>query len=216
MDVIAIDGLAGTGKSTLAYRLAQRLGLAHLDTGASFRMMAWAVARSSKDVNSEADVISVVKVTKISYETGICSVGGIDVTDQIRDDEISSVASKIAVYPSVREELCQWQRDWVRLHGPSVVEGRDISSVVFPNAKLKIFLKADELVRSQRRSESTKEAVAERDKRDMKREVAPVTIVNDAVVIDTTWLSVAEVEELVIGIWRNMSLPDENGVEADG
>lgn len=211
MDVIAIDGLAGTGKSTLAYRLAQRLSLDHLDTGASFRMMAWAVAKSRKDVNCEAEVTSVVNNTKISYEAGICSVDGLDVTGEIRGDEISSVASKIAVYSLVRDELCRWQRDWVTCHGPSVVEGRDITSVVFPDALLKIFLKADESVRSQRRSESSRESVTERDERDLKRDIAPVTVVNDAVVIDTTVLTVGEVEELVVGLWRDKSLPGESG-----
>ncbi|MDA8270169.1 MAG: (d)CMP kinase [Actinomycetota bacterium] len=202
MELIAIDGLAGTGKSTLARALAERLGLDYLDTGATFRMMALAMLRSNVRLEDEDEIMRVVDSVDISYEKGKSMVNGVDVTDAIRDEKVSSAASKIAVHPRLRERLLNWQRSWVASHGASVVEGRDTTSAVFPDAAVKVYLEADAKVRAARRSEATVATIAERDKRDSERKVAPLIRVPEAVEIDTTRLSRSEVENLVIDLWE--------------
>lgn len=202
MELIAIDGLAGTGKSTLARALAERLGLDYLDTGATFRMMALAMLRSNVRLEDEDEIMRVVDSVDISYEKGKSMVNGVDVTDAIRDEKVSSAASKIAVHPRLRERLLNWQRSWVLSHGASVVEGRDTTSAVFPDAAVKVYLEADAEVRAARRSEATASMIAERDKRDSERKVAPLIRVPEAVEIDTTRLSRSEVENLVIDLWE--------------
>ncbi len=202
MELIAIDGLAGTGKSTLARALAERLGLDYLDTGATFRMMALAMLRSNVRLEDEDEIMRVVDSVDISYEKGKSMVNGVDVTDAIRDEKVSSAASKIAVHPRLRERLLNWQRSWVASHGASVVEGRDTTSAVFPDAAVKVYLEADAKVRAARRSETTVATIAERDKRDSERKVAPLIRVPEAVEIDTTRLSRSEVENLVIDLWE--------------
>ncbi|MDA8080675.1 MAG: (d)CMP kinase [Actinomycetota bacterium] len=202
MELIAIDGLAGTGKSTLAKSLAARLGLNYLDTGATFRMMAWAALSSKANLESEAEVMNATDFAQIAFEDGRCFVNGTEVTDEIRTDAVSSAASKIAVFPQLRERLLLWQRRWVADHGDSVVEGRDMTSVVFPDAPVKIFLAADPQVRAIRRSEATADRITERDKRDSERAVAPLQKVPGAVEIDTTSLTVEEVEGLVVDLWE--------------
>ena len=202
MELIAIDGLAGTGKSTLAKALAERLGLNYLDTGATFRMMALAMLRSNARLEDEDEVMRVVDSVEISYEKGKCMVNGVDVTDAIRDERVSTAASKIAVHPRLRERLLNWQRSWVLSHGASVVEGRDTTSAVFPDAAVKVYLEADAEVRAARRSEATASMIAERDKRDSERKAAPLIRVPEAVAIDTTRLSRSEVENLVADLWE--------------
>jgi cytidylate kinase len=202
LELIAIDGLAGTGKSTLARALAERLGLDYLDTGATFRMMALAMLRSNVRLEDEDEIMRVVDSVDISYEKGKSMVNGVDVTDAIRDEKVSSAASKIAVHPRLRERLLNWQRSWVASHGASVVEGRDTTSAVFPDAAVKVYLEADAKVRAARRSEATVATIAERDKRDSERKVAPLIRVPEAVEIDTTRLSRSEVENLVIDLWE--------------
>ena len=202
MELIAIDGLAGTGKSTLAKALAERLGLNYLDTGATFRMMALAMLRSNVRLEDEDDVMRAVDSVEISYEKGKCMVNGVDVTDAIRDERVSTAASKIAVHPRLRERLLNWQRSWVLSHGASVVEGRDTTSAVFPDAAVKVYLEADAEVRAARRSEATASMIAERDKRDSERKAAPLIRVPEAVAIDTTRLSRSEVENLVVDLWE--------------
>ncbi len=202
MELIAIDGLAGTGKSTLAKSLAARLGLNYLDTGATFRMMAWAALNAKANLENESEVINATNSVLIVFEDGRCFVDGIEVTGEIRTDAVSSAASKIAVFPQLRKKLLEWQRRWVADHGDCVVEGRDTTSVVFPDAPVKIFLEADPQVRAMRRPEATSDRIAERDKRDSERAVAPLQKVPGAVEIDTTSLTVEEVENLVVGLWE--------------
>ncbi len=202
MELIAIDGLAGTGKSTLAKSLAARLGLNYLDTGATFRMMAWAALSSKANLENEAEVMTTTDAALITFEEGRCFVDGTEVTEAIRTDAISFAASKIAVFPRLRERLLWWQRRWVADHGDCVVEGRDMTSVVFPDAAVKIFLVADPQVRAMRHPEATADRIAERDKRDSERAVAPVQKVPGAVEIDTTSLTVEEVEGLVVDLWE--------------
>lgn len=202
MELIAIDGLAGTGKSTLAKSLAARLGLNYLDTGATFRMMAWAALNAKANLENEVEVINATDSALIVFEDGRCFVDGTEVTGEIRTDAVSSAASKIAVFPQLRERLLGWQRRWVADHGDCVVEGRDTTSVVFPDAPVKIFLEADPQVRATRRPEATADRIAERDRRDSERAVAPLQKVPGAVEIDTTSLTVEEVEDLVVDLWE--------------
>ncbi|TAN25009.1 MAG: (d)CMP kinase [Actinomycetota bacterium] len=203
VDLIAIDGLAGTGKSTIAKALAERLGLSHLDTGASFRMMAWVALNSNAELDSETEVLKATQNVSISYEAGKCLVNGVDVTKKIRDESVSDAASKIAVHPQLRQKLLLWQQQWVSDHGKSVVEGRDTTSVVFPDALVKVYLEADPHVRASRRNETAAANVIERDARDMSRTSAPIRKVADAVVIDTTRISISEVEDIVAGLWKS-------------
>ena len=203
MELIAIDGLAGTGKSTLAKALAERLGLSHLDTGASFRMMAWVALTSNARLDSEADVLKATENISMSYEAGKCLVNGTDVTKKIRQEPVSAAASKIAVHPLVRQRLLLWQRQWVADHGQCVVEGRDTASVVFPDARVKVYLEADPHVRASRRTEATTADLMERDARDMSRSNAPIRKVADAVVIDTSKMAISEVEDVVVGLWQS-------------
>ncbi|NNN18649.1 MAG: (d)CMP kinase [Acidimicrobiaceae bacterium] len=202
MDLIAIDGLAGTGKSTLAKALAIRLGLNHLDTGASFRMMAWAALNSGVNLDIESEVLKATKDILITYESGRSSVNNKDVTMEIRDERVSAAASRIAIHPGLRMRLLQWQRKWVSDHGASVVEGRDTTSVIFPDAAVKVYLEADPLIRASRRVESSANGIAERDMRDLSRTAAPLKRVADAVVIDTSTLPVSDIEDIVVALWE--------------
>lgn len=205
-ELIAIDGSAGTGKSTLARLLARRLSLAYLDTGATFRMLALAALESDIAVDDGERLAEFCEGLQISFEDARAYLGTSDVTQAIRDDHVSSAASRIAVHLEVREFLKLWQRDWVLSHGASVVEGRDIGSVVFPQAILKVYLWADHNVRSQRRVESSSSMVRERDERDANRTAAPLTRVADAVSIDTSGLVAQEVADIVVALWRERHL----------
>jgi len=202
LELIAIDGLAGTGKSTLSKSLASRLGLNYLDTGATFRMVAWAALKAAAKLENESEVMAVVDTVVIAFENGQCYVDGKEVTEEVRTEAISSAASKIAVHPRLREKLLRWQRQWVSTHGDSVVEGRDTTSIAFPDAAVKIFLEADPQIRAARRTETTLIRMAERDRRDSERVVAPLQKVPEAVAIDTSSLSVGEVENLVSDLWE--------------
>lgn len=201
IEIIAIDGLAGTGKSTLANRLSERLGISHLDTGASFRMAALVVLQNGIDPDNDDKMIQAVNQVEMSFENGVSYINGLDVSGEIRSEQVSSMASRIAVSPGLRLALLKWQRAWVDKHGASVVEGRDIGSVVFPDALVKVYLYADDIVRSRRRTESSEAGLRERDQRDLNRRAAPTVQVKDAVVIDTTLLGPEKVEELVAQLW---------------
>ena len=201
IEIIAIDGLAGTGKSTLANRLSERLGISHLDTGASFRMAALVVLQNGIDPERDDKMIQAVNQVEMSFENGVSYINGLDVSGEIRSEQVSSMASRIAVSSGLRLALLKWQRAWVDKHGASVVEGRDIGSVVFPDALVKVYLYADDIVRSRRRTESSEAGLRERDQRDLNRRAAPTVQVKDAVVIDTTLLGPEKVEELVAQLW---------------
>jgi cytidylate kinase len=203
--VIAIDGPAGSGKSTVARALAARLGLDYLDTGAMYRSVAFAVIQRSIDPD-DAEAIGAL-AAKVAIEVAEkVTVDGVDATVEIRGPEVTRLVSAVAANPSVRKEMVQRQREWADAHGGGVVEGRDIGSVVFPDAELKIFLTASDEERATRRSKEVLEldydevaaAIAKRDYLDSTRAASPLTKAPDAVEIDTSTLSVDEIVEQVM------------------
>ncbi len=195
--VIAIDGPAGSGKSTLSRALAVRLGIQRLDTGAMYRAVAWAVLQRQVDP-TDADAVADVAKTLIIDVGDRVSADGTDITEAIRGVEVSATVSAIAANPAVRALMVERQRQWVASHGGGVVEGRDIGSVVLPDAHLKLYLDASPDVRAARRSEEGAEAVARRDRLDSTRAASPLEVPDGARLIDTGAHSVEEIVEMVV------------------
>jgi len=195
--VVAIDGPAGSGKSTLSRALATRLGLERLDTGAMYRSVAWAVLEHGVDPGDAAAVADVAR--HLDVEVGDRVVAdGTDITEAIRGPEVSAVVSAIAANPAVRVVMVDRQRQWVADHKGGVVEGRDIGSVVLPDADLKLYLDAPPDVRAARRAEEGAEAVARRDRLDSTRAASPLGRPDGAHVIDTGAHSVEEIVDQVM------------------
>ncbi|MGN9894542.1 (d)CMP kinase [Micromonospora sp. L31] len=202
--VVAVDGPSGSGKSTVSRRLAAGLGARYLDTGAMYRAITWAVLRSGVDLT---DVQSVAKVAgEVDLRIGTDPQGygvtadGVNVDKEIRGPEVTAAVSAVAAVPAVRELLVARQRQMITNAGRIVVEGRDIGSVVAPDADLKVYLTASEAARAQRRSAedavdvvATAADLARRDKLDSTRKVNPLQQAPDAVVLDTTELGIDEV-----------------------
>jgi len=195
--VVAIDGPAGSGKSTLSRALAERLGLQRLDTGAMYRSVAWAVLRDGVDLADTAAVAALAGELVIDVGDRVV-VDGTDVTEAVRGPEVSATVSAVAANPAVRAVMVDRQRAWVAAHGGGVVEGRDIGSVVLPDATLKLYLDASPEVRAARRSEEGAEAVARRDRLDRTRAASPLERADGARVIDTGAYSVEEIVDLVV------------------
>ena len=151
--IIAIDGPAGSGKSTIAKALAKRLNLEYLDTGAMYRAVALISIQQKIETTDEKQVLAIAKEMDFNFEDGICVVNGFDATKEIRGSEVTRVVSVVAAMPTVRQEMVERQRLWVEKRSGGVVEGRDIGSVVFPKAKVKVYLTASEEVRAERRIE---------------------------------------------------------------
>ena len=190
--LIAIDGPAGAGKSTVARALAEALGFTYLDSGAMYRCVALAELRGAEDPLACA----------IALDPQV-TLDGEDVTDEIRTPQVSARASEVAARPEVRAHLVALQREMIR-HGDYVAEGRDIGTVVAPDAELKVFLTASPEERAQRRAAQTGADPAqvlaeqlERDERDATREHSPLKSADDALQVDTTGLSVDEVVEQI-------------------
>ena len=210
--VIAIDGPAASGKSTLARRLAEELGLAWLDTGAFYRAAALAVLRAGADLDDEKEAVEVVRGRVVSQEGGRTCLDGEDVETEIRTLRVTEASSRVAALPGVRRIMVQMQRRWVEDRGGSaVVEGRDIGSVVFPDAPVKVFLTADSDERARRRlaelggppeASDVQESLARRDRKDVTRAASPMRRMPDAVEIDTTVLSPDDAVRRVLGLVR--------------
>ena len=204
MRVIAIDGPAGAGKSTVARALAARLGLEYLDTGAMYRAVTLAAMRRGID---PADVDRVAELAEeISVEVGDHGVfvDGYEATSDIRTAEVTRAVSAVAANGRVRGELVRRQRQWASERNGGVLEGRDIGSVVFPDAELKVHLTASPRVRAERRSAETggdvdeiEAAIAQRDQYDTSRSHSPLVQSDGSVVVDTTGLSIDEVLERI-------------------
>jgi cytidylate kinase len=205
MTVIAIDGPAGSGKSTVARALAARLGLDYLDTGAMYRGVTFAALRRGIDPSESERVGRMVTDVTLDIGPDGVVVDGVDATIEIRGPEVSRAVSIVAANALVRAELVLRQRAWVAARGGGVLEGRDIGTVVFPDADLKVYLTADPEVRAQRRSkevtdldyETVAADLARRDAYDQGREVSPLTEAPDAFVVDTTGLDVEDIIDVI-------------------
>lgn len=193
--IIAIDGPAGSGKSSVARALAASLGWSFLDTGAMYRAVTHEALRTGVDPRDEGAVGAVAAKVTIATLPRV-SVNGRDIEDEIRSDEVNHAVSVVAANPLVRAQMVRRQRDFARAQPVgTVVEGRDITTVVFPNATVKIFLTASLQERARRRDDESEASVHRRDVADTTREASPLRQADDALVLDTTGRSVDEVVE---------------------
>ena len=206
--VIAIDGPAGSGKSTVAKAVAQRLGLQYLDTGAMYRSVAFAALRGGVDPEDAEVVGNLARNMELDLEAdGAVVVDGVDATIEIRGPEVTRAVSIIAANPDVRKEMRARQRQWVAKRGGGVMEGRDIGTVVFPDARLKVYLDASPEVRAARRSKEVSDLsyetvatdLARRDALDQNRTHDPLRTAADAVIIDTSELTVDQIVDAIMG-----------------
>lgn len=208
--IIAIDGPAGAGKSTIASRLARKLGYVNLESGAMYRALALQAIDKDTSFDDEAALVVLARNSRIQLEPTIGGnrtlLDGRDVSSRIRERDVTEAASRVSVHPRVREWMVERQREMGN-RGDVVMEGRDIGTKVFPNADLKIFLDADPVVREQRRLQQLKmrgevapnvaDDLRERDRRDRTRAASPLIAADDAVVIDSTDLSEDQVLERI-------------------
>ena len=214
--VIAIDGPAGAGKSTIAKILSEKLGYVYIDTGAMYRAVSWAVLKSGKDVTEE-NILAVAKDIEVRLENTDSGLhvfaDGNDITNEIRTPEVTKIVSMVAMLAPVREKMVHLQRKMAE-KGAVVMDGRDIASHVLPNADLKIFLTASIEERASRRykemaakgfdvelSELQKD-IAAREKADSERKVSPLVKVPEAVLVDTTGMTIDEVVEKILDMCR--------------
>jgi CMP/dCMP kinase len=165
--------------------VAESLGLARLDTGAMYRAVAWAALHRGVDPADAESVAGIAGTAAIEVGEQV-TADGVDITEAIRSPEVNRAVSAVAANPAVRQLLVERQRQWVTAHGGGVVEGRDIGSVVFPDATLKIYLTASPEERARRRSDEGSEGVARRDRLDSTRAVSPLEVADGAKVVDTT------------------------------
>lgn len=212
--IIAIDGPSGAGKGTVSRTLAERLGYTHVDTGAMYRAVAWLAGHTGVDLADEDAVTAIADAAAFTLGREI-RVDGHDITAAIRTPEMDAAAAIVARHPKVRQSLVRRQREYAK-QGGLVMEGRDIGTVVFPDADVKIFLDASEEERARRRVQDeahaasregkldqVKSAIAERDRQDSTRKTSPLTMASDAVRIDTTAMSIDEVVGHVLGLVQN-------------
>jgi len=205
MTVIAIDGPAGSGKSTVARLLATRLGCLYLDTGAMYRAVAYLALRDGVALDDAASLAALTRNAHVSFTPeGHVLAGDTDVSEEIRRPSVSAAVSEVSAHAAVRDILVEQQRRLTE-DGDCVMEGRDIGTVVFPDAAVKVYLTADPAVRAERRrkeliakgehtsSAETLAAIEARDRFDAARDVAPLRVAEDAVVVDTTGSSIDEV-----------------------
>lgn len=216
--IIAIDGPAGSGKSTIAKLLAKELGFTYIDTGAMYRAVALKIKRLGIDPDNKEAVINVLKETDIRLKTNEeikVFLDGEDVSSEIRTEEIGKIASKIARYPEVRKILVEMQRKIGEEAKNAVIEGRDTGTVIFPDADIKIFMTAKPEVRAERRFKELKEKglnvsydeilkeIVERDKLDTTREDSPLKPAKDAIIIDTSDKTLKDVFKEILSIVRS-------------
>ena len=212
--VIAIDGPAGAGKSTIAKRLAARLGFIYIDTGAMYRAVAWRSQQLGLDLDDEDAVLAVAQAALIEADGSRVVIDGTDVSAAIRTPDIDRATTRVARLPRVRAELVARQRALAE-QGPIVMEGRDIGTVVFPAAAVKIYLDASADERARRRAHDPAhsaaqtqdlariaEAMRRRDENDRTRQASPLSIAADATVVDTTGIPASRVVDQVLAIVR--------------
>ncbi len=209
VNVVAIDGPAGAGKSTIARELARKLNLPYLDTGAMYRGITCAALRRGIDVNNVGAVAQLALSTVLDISDDALVVDGLDATQDIRGEAVTRAVSVVAANSEVRTELRERQRNWVTERGGGVVEGRDIATVVFPDARLKVFLTASPLVRAQRRVaqiggdvEQIARDIAERDHKDSTRSDSPLRESENALYVDTSDRSISDVVNEIVRIFH--------------
>lgn len=209
--VIAIDGPSGSGKSSTSRGVASKLGYAYLDTGAMYRAMTWAMLQRGVDVHDPAAVAAaaaeVVLASGTDPQSPTIEADGVDVSEPIRGEDVTGAVSPVATVPEVRRQLVDLQRELIAgAESGIVVEGRDIGTVVAPDAALKVYLVADPVARARRRAlelgvedaEAMGEALARRDAIDSTRTTAPLAQADDAIVVDGTHLTLDEVIERIV------------------
>ncbi len=214
--VIAMDGTAGAGKSTTSRGVARRLGLRYLDTGAMYRAVTWEMVRSGTPVSQPSAVAS--RAALLTLDSGTdpdhptIAVDGVDVSREIRTDRVTAAVSQVSAVPEVRQLMVALQRSEIG-DGGIVVEGRDIGTVVAPDADLKVFLTADPSARARRRAaeltathnrdlDFVEADLARRDTADSSRAVSPMAVADDAITVDSTYLSLDDVVEAIVGLTR--------------
>lgn len=212
--VVAIDGPAGAGKSTVAQLAAEKLGCTYIDTGAMYRAVAWKTLQQKQEV-TDALILTVVKDIQVALayknQKTIVHVDGKDVTNEIRTPEVTGIVSQVAALGPVREKMVELQRHMAE-NGSVLMDGRDIGTHVLPNANVKIFLTASIEERARRRYkemaakgfdvnlEKLQQDIAARDKADSEREISPLMQAEDAVLLDTSDMSISEVVDAIVGM----------------
>lgn len=206
--IVAIDGPAGSGKSTVSKMIADDIGFIYLDTGAMYRLFAYKLIKENVDMDNNDEELRILEDLNIDMKNGKFYLDNEDVSDKIRSREVSSGASKVARIKEVREKMVDIQREFSKSKNV-ILDGRDIGTVVFPNADLKIYLNAASEVRAKRRFEELKEKdknvnyneilkeIEERDYHDSSRKESPLRIADDAIVIDTTDFTIDEVKKKI-------------------
>ena len=211
--VIAIDGPSASGKGTVASEVARTLGFHYLDSGALYRLATLAALRTGKPLDDEEALAALASRMNVEFRDGAAWLEGRDVSAELRTEEVSAAASRVAAQPRVRQALLARQRAF-RAPPGLVADGRDMGSVLFPDAPLKVFLTAGVATRAERRHKQLKEKgmyakmgdvveeLRRRDERDSSRPVAPLKHYPDAIFLDTTGLTVAEAVRSILGWWR--------------
>jgi len=210
--VIAIDGPAGAGKSTVGRAVAERLGLDYLDTGAMYRGVTFGVLRRGIDPSDTDAVARVANRIDLVVDDSSITVDGVDADIEIRGREVTSAVSSVAANSAVRVELVRRQREWVVAHGGGVVEGRDIGSVVFPDAQLKLYITASPRMRAERRVaeiggdvDEVERSIIERDRKDSSRADSPLMEASGSVVVDTSGTPVDAVVDQILQLLHSDS-----------
>lgn len=208
--VVAIDGPGGSGKSTVSRAVAARIGWGHLDTGGYYRATALVALREGADLDDQSAVLAAIEGRRFAKHDSAMTLDGCDISGQIRTAAVTAASSRVAVHPELRRRMVSLQQEWVSAHpSGAVVEGRDIGTVVFPNAPVKVFLTADRAERARRRAleagadqAGIAGALEQRDRLDAARTVSPLHPAPDAQVIDTTGLGIGQVVEAIVELAR--------------
>lgn len=211
--VIAIDGPAGSGKSTVAKLVAQQTGLPYLDTGAMYRAVTFGVLQRGIDPSDWAAIDTVLPTIDFVLSATEVKVDGIDATEAIRGAEVTAHVSAVSADPTVRAAMVDMQRKWIETTGSGVLEGRDIGTVVVPNAALKVYVTASVSERARRRSlesgvdiDEVEADLLRRDKADSERESSPLRAAEDAVTVDTTGVNISEVVDQIVALAHEREL----------